>query len=50
MNFHYENMGRRLDSLRVPATALHVDDGVTDLNPEPIFDWSEIYGRAPELA
>jgi len=50
MNFHYENMGRRLDSLRVPASALHVDDGVTDLNPEPIFDWSEIYGRAPELA
>jgi glycosyltransferase involved in cell wall biosynthesis len=48
MNFHYENMQRRLTSLRIPASALHVDDGVTDLNPEPIFDWDQIYGHLPE--
>ena len=47
MNFHYENMARRLDSLRVPASALHHDDGVNELDPEPIFDWSTIYGRSP---
>jgi Glycosyl transferase family 2 len=49
MNFHYENMGQRLESLRIPAASLHVDDRVTDLNPEPIFDWQRIYGRSPEV-
>lgn len=49
MNFHYENMGRHPESLRIPASALHYDDGVSDLDPDPIFDWREIYGRAPEL-
>jgi glycosyltransferase involved in cell wall biosynthesis len=49
MNFHYENMSRRPESLRIPAAALHVDDGVTDLNPDPIFDWRSIYGRGPEV-
>ena len=48
MNFHYENMGRRPESLRIPPAALHFDDGVSELNPEPIFDWREIYGRSPE--
>jgi Glycosyl transferase family 2 len=50
MNFHYENMRHRLDSLQLPAAALHFDDGVADLNPDPIFDWREIYGRSPEVA
>jgi glycosyltransferase involved in cell wall biosynthesis len=50
MNFHYENMRRRLGSLQLPAAGLHYDNGVSDLNPEPIFDWREIYGRSPELA
>jgi glycosyltransferase involved in cell wall biosynthesis len=48
LNFHYENMARRPDSLRIPAAALHFDDGVSDLNPEPIFDWRAIYGHSPE--
>jgi glycosyltransferase involved in cell wall biosynthesis len=48
MNFHYENMSRRLDSLVIPATALHHDDGQSDLSPEPIFEWSRIYGGSPE--
>lgn len=48
LNFHYENMGRRLETLEIPAAALHRDDGVSDLDPNPIFDWREIYGRSPE--
>jgi hypothetical protein len=48
MNFHYENMGRRPESLQIPAAALHFDDGVSELNPAPIFDWREIYGRSPQ--
>jgi hypothetical protein len=47
-NFHYDNMRRRPGTLDIPAAALHLDDGVTDLNPEPIFDWRLIYGRAPD--
>ena len=48
-NFHYENMGRRPALLEIPASALHLDDGVSDLNSEPIIDWRMIYGREPEL-
>ena len=50
LNFHYENMARRLDSLQIPATALNFDDGLSDLDPEPVFDWRDIYGRSPEVA
>ena len=50
MNFHYENMARRLDSLHIPSSALHYDDGVSDLDPEPLFDWGVIYGRSPDTA
>jgi len=47
LNFHYEKMAERLESLQIPAAALHFDDGVSDLDPEPIFDWSQIYyGRS----
>jgi glycosyltransferase involved in cell wall biosynthesis len=42
-NFHYETMRRQLDSLHIPATALHFDDGVSELNQDPIFDWRLIY-------
>ena len=50
MNYHYENMRRRLESLRISASALHYDDGIRDLNPRAVFDWREIYGRSPEAA
>jgi hypothetical protein len=50
LNFHYENMRHRVDTLRISAAALHFDDGVSELNPNPIFDWGRIYGRAPEVA
>jgi Glycosyl transferase family 2 len=47
MNFHYDNMRHHLESLRIPATSLHYDDGGSDLNLDPIFDRHEVYGRAP---
>jgi glycosyltransferase involved in cell wall biosynthesis len=49
LNFHYENMRRRLESLQIPASALHLDDGINDLDPEPIFDWRAIYGASPAV-
>ena len=33
LNFHYENMGHRLESLQIPAAALHFDDGVARPRP-----------------
>jgi glycosyltransferase involved in cell wall biosynthesis len=48
MNFHYENMAARIESLRIPASALHYDDGVRELDPEPKVDWRHVYGHAPE--
>jgi glycosyltransferase involved in cell wall biosynthesis len=48
LNFHYENMSRRLASLRIPASALHLDDGVSELDPDPVFDWRAVYGHSPE--
>jgi hypothetical protein len=50
LNFRYENMSRRRKSLHIPATAPHFDDGITELDPDPIFDWHTICGYSPELA
>jgi hypothetical protein len=36
------------ESLRIPAAARHFDDRVSELDPDPIFDWRSIYGHAPE--
>jgi glycosyltransferase involved in cell wall biosynthesis len=47
LNVHYEHMRDRLESLEIPARSLHYDDGVTDLNPEPIFEWRRIYRASP---
>jgi glycosyltransferase involved in cell wall biosynthesis len=47
LNVHYESMRRRLESLRIPAHLLRFDDGVGDLDPEPSFDWDQIYRNAP---
>jgi hypothetical protein len=43
-NFHYDNMRGRLDRIEVGADQLHFDDGRSELNPEPIFNWWSIYG------
>jgi glycosyltransferase involved in cell wall biosynthesis len=48
LNVHYDNMSRRLDSLLIPSASLHFDDGVADLNPDPIFNWRRIYLEPPE--
>jgi glycosyltransferase involved in cell wall biosynthesis len=48
LNFHYENMGRRPESLRIPADSLHYDDGISELDPTPVFDWRTVYGSSPE--
>jgi glycosyltransferase involved in cell wall biosynthesis len=45
-NWHYENMKSHAERLLIPAHALHRDDGRSELNPDPIFDWRAIYGRA----
>jgi glycosyltransferase involved in cell wall biosynthesis len=50
MNFHYEHMSRRLENLRIPPERLHRDDGISDLDAEPVFDWREIYGRLDDMA
>jgi glycosyltransferase involved in cell wall biosynthesis len=48
LNYHYENMATRPESLEIPAASLHYDDGKSELDPSPIFDWRSIYGRSPE--
>jgi glycosyltransferase involved in cell wall biosynthesis len=48
LNFHYESMSHRLESLNIAASALHFDDGVSELNLDPIFDWRKVYGASPE--
>lgn len=45
-NFHYDNMRQWSDRLRIDPSALHLDDGTSELNPEPIFNWRDIYGYA----
>jgi len=46
----YENMARRLESPQIPASALHLDGGVRELNPRPIFGWRAIYRHLPKVA
>jgi len=41
---YYENMSRWLERLVVSPDQLHFDDGISELNPEPIFNWRLIYG------
>jgi glycosyltransferase involved in cell wall biosynthesis len=49
-NFHYENMLGWRDRLRLRADQLHFDDGRSELNHSPVFDWSSIYGRPPSAS
>jgi hypothetical protein len=45
-NFHYENMSSWPERLVIPPTHLHVDDGISELDPSITFDWSTVYGTA----
>ena len=47
-NFHYDNMRARLDRLTISSQDLRYDDQCSDLNPEPSFDWRQIYGYASD--
>lgn len=47
MNYHYDAMRANLDRIRVPADRLHLDDGVSELIADDIFDWWTIY-RPPD--
>jgi Glycosyl transferase family 2 len=47
-NYHYDNMSSWRERLRIPPEALHYDDG-GELDPDPIFNWRDIYGDASSL-
>jgi glycosyltransferase involved in cell wall biosynthesis len=46
-NFHYENMQGVMDRLIISPDRLHYDDGRSELDPSPIFNWRSIYGFGP---
>lgn len=46
-NYHYENMKLHAEKLQIRPEQLHYDDGKSELNAEPIFDWRAIYGYGP---
>jgi hypothetical protein len=46
-NWHYNHMKSIFEKLLIPASSLHFDDGRSELNPEPIFNWRAIYGHLP---
>ena len=43
-NYHYDNMKLNMNRLEIAPEQLHYDDGRSELNPEPIFNWRSIYG------
>ena len=43
-NRHYDNMKLSMNRLEIASEQLHYDDGHSELNPGPIFDWRSIYG------
>jgi hypothetical protein len=48
-NFHYDNMKARLAALEINPAELHYDDQISELNPEPIFNWRKVYGYATDI-
>lgn len=46
-NYHYENMKLHIERLEIGSEQLHYDDGRSELNPEPLFNWRSIYGFGP---
>ncbi len=43
-NYHYDNMKLNVDRLTIRPDQLHYDDGLSDLDPSPAFNWRSIYG------
>jgi glycosyltransferase involved in cell wall biosynthesis len=48
-NYHYGNMQVNIDRLTITAEDLHYDDGTSELNPKPIFNWRSLYGHGPAV-
>jgi len=46
-NYHYNYMLEHIDDLYIPASELHYDDRVSELNHAPIFNWRRVYGSPP---
>lgn len=46
-NYHYDNMKEILGQFEIKAENLHLDDGISDLDHSPKFNWRTIYGHAP---
>jgi len=46
-NWHYNHMKAHVDRLLIPPQSLHFDDGHSELNPEPVFNWRALYGHMP---
>jgi hypothetical protein len=46
-NYHYDNMKLNIDRLTISPEQLHYDDGRSDLDPSPVFNWRSIYGFGP---
>jgi glycosyltransferase involved in cell wall biosynthesis len=46
-NYHYNNMAADMSRLIIAPESLYADDGVSELNPDPIFNWKDIYGYGP---
>jgi hypothetical protein len=43
-NYHYDNMSSWRERLIISPEKLHLDDGKSELDPSPIFDWRTVYG------
>lgn len=49
-NYHYENMKQWMEKLHLRSDQLHCDDGRSELDPSPIFNWRTIYGHSLQTA
>lgn len=47
-NYHYENMAANPDILEIRPEQLHYDDGISELNASPVFNWRSVYGSGPK--
>jgi hypothetical protein len=46
-NYHYNNMMAHREKLFIGPGKLHYDDGISELNPKPVYNWRDIYGYGP---
>jgi len=48
-NFHYNNMVTAMQQGKLPIKpeSLHIDDGISELDPTVKYNWREIYGYGP---